>query len=307
MKKKTIFCLYRIALFSLFLTAAVFSAKPSEAAKIADPASPDIAARVMAAPMMVVGTYDAQGRTNFGLFDRGGVATSKPETHIALCMERTSYTYRNIQQRKALTINLPSEAYAAEADLFGSFSGMEKDAASNDVYTDKLAIAGLAADKGKVADAPMIREFPVAMECELVSCETIDPESPFDLLIVKVVKVWVDERYANESGGVNPVPAGAPGMIFYNPGRGDYYGYYTLGSYLGKPETLCGEYEKKIPSSEQARQSSGGGGCDGFGIFSGALFCLIGASGAYLSLGGRARSGISDRNPARSPAPKDAA
>lgn len=250
-------------MFCLILSAVCLSVMPAHAAKVADPTSPDIAARVMPAPMMVVGTYNDKGRTNFGLFDRGGVATSKPATYIAICMDRTAYTYKNIVARKALTINLPSEAYAAESDLFGSFSGI-----SGDVYQDKLAATGLTAEKGTLVNAPMIREFPVSMECELVEIDNVDKDSPFDLLIVKVVKVWLDERYTNESGGVNPLPAGQPGMIFYNPGRGDYYGYYGLTGYMGKPETLGGAYEEKIPDPNRpGNDSSGSSGCNlAFGL-----------------------------------------
>lgn len=228
----------------------------AQAAKVADPASPDIAARVMPAPPMVVGTYDDQGRTNFALFDRGGIATSKPDAIIAICMDRSRYTYRNAVARRSLTVNIPSEAYAAETDLFGSFSGI-----SGDVYTDKLAATGLHADQGRLADAPMIREFPVSIECELLDVENIDPDSPYDLLLLKVVNVWLDERYLNDRGALNPKPAAAPGIMFYNPGRGDHYGYYGLGRYLGRPETLGTAYVDKISAGGEGGSSSGSG-CD---------------------------------------------
>ena len=262
---KTASTLLSIAALCVFVQAV-----PACAAKIADPASPDVAGRIMPAPPMVVGTYDSEGRTNFALFDRGGIATSRPETHITICMDRTRYTYRNIVARKAMTVNIPSEAYAAETDLFGSFSGI-----SGDVYQDKLGVTGMHADKGSAVDAPMIREFPISMECEFVSAETLDAASPYDLLFFKVVKVWIDERYLNERGAVDPKPSEASGILFYNPGRGDHYGYYGLGDYLGKPETLGHEYEAKIPSGTGA-DSSSSSGCNtgpGLGLLALAVIC----------------------------------
>ena len=69
----------------------------------------------MPASLLVIGTYDDQDRANFGLFDRGGIATSAPQTHIVVAMRKTSYTHKNLLERKAATINIPSVAQLAEA------------------------------------------------------------------------------------------------------------------------------------------------------------------------------------------------
>ena len=130
----------------------------------------------------------------------------------------------------------------AEADLFGCLSGMK-----DGKFTDKLAMTKLTADKGQAVAAPMLREFPISLECELVECDSLDPDSPFDLVVLKVVKTWVDEGYANEKPAVNPKPAGLPEIALYIPGRSEgNTGYFGLGDYLGDGHSAGKTYMEKL-------------------------------------------------------------
>lgn len=218
---------------------------PSWGAKVENPARPEIGARYVASPLLVVGTYDDQERANFGLFDRGGIVTSKPQTHISIAVRRTSYTHRNLMERKAATLNIPSVANLAEADLFGSVSGMK-----DGKFLDKLAASRLTAEKGKAVNAPLLREFPISLECELVELESLDPGSAFDLAILKVVKAWVEEGYVNDRQAVNPKPSGLPEIAFLIPGRSDgNTGYYGLGDFLGDGHSVGQSYREKIPAA----------------------------------------------------------
>lgn len=238
MKKSIVF--FRSLLLLSLLT--LVGAGAAWAAKVENPASPEVPARVMPASLLVIGTYDDQDRANFGLFDRGGIATSAPQTHIVVAMRKTSYTHKNLLERKAATINIPSVAQLAEADLFGCLSGMK-----DGKFTDKLSMTKLTADKGQAVAAPMLREFPISLECELVECDSLDPDSPFDLIVLKVVKTWVDEGYANEKPSVNPKPAGLPEIALYIPGRSEgNTGYFGLGDYLGDGHSAGKTYMEKL-------------------------------------------------------------
>ncbi len=113
-------------------------------------------------------------------------------------------------------MNIPSEAQAAEADFFGLASGRD---------TDKFSAAGLTPKKGDIADAPLIEEFPVSMECEVV--QFLDLGSHV-LFVGKVVKTWAREECLDEKGYPD-LKKCAPG--FFAPRTGKYFG---LGDLVGK-------------------------------------------------------------------------
>jgi flavin reductase (DIM6/NTAB) family NADH-FMN oxidoreductase RutF len=109
-------------------------------------------------PVFIIGTYDAQGRANAMNAAWGGIVSSNPPA-VGVSVRKSRYTYGNIQARKAFTINIPSEDHLAAADYFGIASGAD---------VDKLATAGLTTVKGQHVDAPIIVEFPFALECRLL-------------------------------------------------------------------------------------------------------------------------------------------
>lgn len=132
-------------------------------------------------PVFIVGTYDKEGRANAMNVAWGGICSSTPPC-IAISLREQRYTYENILERKAFTINLPSEDYVKEADYFGMASGKK---------TDKFADTGLTAVKSITVDAPYIKEFPFNMECELVDSIRIGQHIH---LIGEIKDIKVDEE-----------------------------------------------------------------------------------------------------------------
>ena len=102
-------------------------------------------------PVLVVGTYDKAGKPNAMTASWGGICCSKPPA-IAVSLRKATYTHGNIVQRKAFTINIPSENYVREADFFGIVSGKRE---------DKFSSSGLTAVKSELVDAPYVEEFPL--------------------------------------------------------------------------------------------------------------------------------------------------
>jgi len=86
-------------------------------------------------PVLVVGTYDKEGRPNAMTAAWGGICCSRPPC-LAIALRKATYTYGNVVARKAFTINIPSARQAAEVDYFGMVSGKER---------DKFAMTGLTA------------------------------------------------------------------------------------------------------------------------------------------------------------------
>ena len=56
-------------------------------------------------------------------------------------------------------MNIPSEKYLKEADFVGMVSGRER---------DKFKETGLTPEKSRLVNAPIVKEFPYALECKLV-------------------------------------------------------------------------------------------------------------------------------------------
>lgn len=166
------------------------------------------------APALVVAAYGADGKPGGLMVAWGGVCNSEPPC-LSVAVAKSRHTLEGIISRNAFTVNIPSEAQAAEADFFGLVSGGN---------VDKFAASGLTPRRGDIADAPMIEEFPISMECTVV--QSLDLGSHF-LFVGKVVKTWAGEEYLDEKG--YPDPEKVRPLIFA-PRTGKYFG---LGNLVG--------------------------------------------------------------------------
>jgi flavin reductase (DIM6/NTAB) family NADH-FMN oxidoreductase RutF len=139
------------------------------------------------APVWVVGTYDADGRPNIMTIAWGGICCSQPPC-IAISLRKATYSYGNIVEQKAFTINVPSEEHAKAADHVGMVSGRN---------LDKFAATKLTPIHAEFVDAPYVAEFPMILECRLLKTVEIGFHTQF---IGEVVDVKVDEEVLSEKG-----------------------------------------------------------------------------------------------------------
>jgi len=166
-------------------------------------------------PVMVVGSYDKDGKPNAMTAAWGGICCSVPPS-IAVSLRKATYSYGNIMESRAFTINIPSESLLKHADYFGLVSGKTE---------DKFKNTGLTPVKGEYVNAPYIKEFPLVIECALK--ETIEV-GLHTLFIGEVKDVKVDEAVCGEDG--QPDIEKIKPAIFV-PERRTYYG---VGAFLGK-------------------------------------------------------------------------
>ncbi|MDR1088965.1 MAG: flavin reductase family protein [Coriobacteriales bacterium] len=138
-------------------------------------------------PVLVVGTYDQRGEPNVATLAWGGIASSGPES-VSIAVRPSRYTFEALKRTGAFTVNLPSVAYAAEADFFGMVSGRT---------IRKLEATGLTPVHGEFVDAPYIAEFPYNMECEVVQSLDLGQHT---LFIGEVRDVKIDETLIDEEG-----------------------------------------------------------------------------------------------------------
>ena len=175
-------------------------------------------------PVFVVGSYDKQGRPNVMTASWGGICCSKPPC-LAVSLRKVTYSYGNVVERKAFTINIPSETFAGQADYFGLVSGKD---------TDKFAATGLTPVKSDLVDAPYIGEFPFILECKLLHTVEVGLHVQF---IGEIMDIKADESMLNQEGLLD-IEKVKP-YLFAPEART----YYKIGQPLGKAFSIGKEFK----------------------------------------------------------------
>ena len=163
-------------------------------------------------PVLVVGSYHADGRPNVMTAAWGGIACSKPPC-VSVSLRAATATHGNIVARKAFTISLPSGEQAAAADYFGLVSGRK---------VDKFAAAGLTPVRSELVDAPYVAEFPLVVECEVVRVHELGLHTQF---IGEVKDVKIDEACLDDEGHID-VHKLDP--LAFAPDTGAYFAFGAL-------------------------------------------------------------------------------
>jgi len=170
-------------------------------------------------PVLIVGSYDPDGRANMMTVAWGGICCSKPPC-AAISLRQATYTYGNIQHSKAFTINIPSTSFVKEADYVGIYSGKQE---------NKFESLGLTPVKSDVVNAPCVEEFPVVLECEVLKVVEIGLHTQF---IGEIKDIKAEESILAENG-LPDITKVQP--FIYNSAGQDYY---ALGDFLGKAYTV---------------------------------------------------------------------
>jgi flavin reductase (DIM6/NTAB) family NADH-FMN oxidoreductase RutF len=170
-------------------------------------------------PVLIVGSYDQNGRANIMTAAWGGICCSKPPC-ATVSLRKATYSYGCIQHHRAYTLNIPSSAQVTAADYAGNYSGKDE---------DKFDALGLTPVKSEIVDAPYIDEFPLVLECEVLEVVEIGLHTQF---IGEIKDIKAD-------GGVI-ADNGLPDIRKVNPFIYDSAGksYYKLGDFLGKAYSI---------------------------------------------------------------------
>ena len=181
---------------------------------------------VYPAPILVIGTYDREGKPNVMTAAWGGICCSSPPC-VAVALRKATYTYGAIDVQQEFTISIPSESHVKEADYFGMVSGKSN---------NKFAQAGLTPVKADTVNAPYVKEFPLVLECKVIHTIEIGLHTQF---IGQIMDVKVDEEYLTEKGApdINKIKP----FLF----AVESSGYYGLGRYLGDAFSVGREIQKR--------------------------------------------------------------
>ena len=138
-------------------------------------------------PVYIIATYNADGTPNAMNAAWGGISE---EQEITICVDSAHKTAENLMARGAFTVSMATESQLAACDYVGIVSGNKE--------PDKFAKAGFHAVKSEFVDAPLIRELPMALECQVISYDTESCR-----LVGRIVNVCAEESILGENGRVD--------------------------------------------------------------------------------------------------------
>ena len=173
-----------------------------------------VAQAVYPMPVLMVAAYDENGKVNVMNVAWGQICDMDK---IILFIGEGKKTWLNIRTSKAFTVALADRAHMDAADFFGIASGNKID--------DKFERTGYHAVKSDKVNAPVIEEFPVVMECELLEFLHTDH---VDGVVGRIVNVKAEEAVLSPNGKVDPAKLEALTFDSFQNG------YYLTGEKAGQ-------------------------------------------------------------------------
>ena len=162
-------------------------------------------------PVLIVGTYDENGVPNAMNAAWGTVCDT---AQVSICLSAGHKTVKNLLKTKEFTVAIADAKNVVASDYVGIVSANK--------VSDKLAKTGWNIKKSDFINAPIIEDFPLVLECKLVSYDT-----ETEICIGEVVNVSVDDSILNTQGKID-LEKFEP--ICYDC---DTHGYYKLGEKVG--------------------------------------------------------------------------
>ncbi|MHA2424505.1 MAG: flavin reductase family protein [Candidatus Thorarchaeota archaeon] len=128
-------------------------------------------------PVALVGSL-VDGKPNYLVI--GYISPFNFGRHIFFSLYKKRYTRIGIHENMTFSVNIPSVSLLEQTQVCGSKSGRDYDKSS--IFDTFF---------GEVETAPMIRECPLNMECEVTEILDYDPNEG---IIGRVVKSYVDSE-----------------------------------------------------------------------------------------------------------------
>ena len=159
-------------------------------------------------PVLIIGTYDTDGRPNAMNAAWGG-QWDMHEIMISLGSHQTTDN---------LAVTFATLDTMVAADYVGIVSGRNT--------PDKMAKTGWTIEKAPNVNAPLFRDFPMTLECRVK--QKLDESETGYYLIAEIVNILCDEQYLDEDGKPD---VESMDLITYDP---VHHNYIKLGNIEGK-------------------------------------------------------------------------
>ena len=160
-------------------------------------------------PVLMIATYNEDGTVDVM---NAAWGTMLERDQVILNLTETHKTVKNIRRTKAFTVSIADAKHVVEADYFGMASGNNT--------PNKFEKSGLTSTKSENVNAPIINEFPICLECEL-----LEGESNWGI-VGKVVNVTAEESIMKDDN----VDIGLLEAITFDPYT---HGYYKVTERVG--------------------------------------------------------------------------
>ena len=138
-------------------------------------------------PVLLVGTFGADGRPNLMNAAWGGICCGEPPC-VAVSLREATLTYHNILHHQAFTVGIPSRRHVKIADYVGLVSGRDR---------DKFRDTGLTPTKSEKVNAPLAVELPFSLECQLLEHHRLGLHTIF---IGEILGIQADEDVLGPRG-----------------------------------------------------------------------------------------------------------
>jgi flavin reductase (DIM6/NTAB) family NADH-FMN oxidoreductase RutF len=169
-------------------------------------------------PLWLIATYAKDDKPNMMAAGAGAICNMRPPC-LMISLREATYTHGTILERKAFTVNIPSEEYWKEADYAGMVTGRK---------TNKFEDTGFTPVRSDLVDAPLIQECPVNFECRLMNKVELPSHTMF---IGEILDVKVDE--STFDGDRGPDVRRIKPIIFSPRWSWHSSGYYSVGAKIG--------------------------------------------------------------------------
>jgi flavin reductase (DIM6/NTAB) family NADH-FMN oxidoreductase RutF len=164
-------------------------------------------------PVLVIGTYDKNGRPNAM---NAAWAGQWDATEIMISMGSHATT-ENLNLNGEFTIAFATKETMVAADFVGLVSAKN--------VSDKIAKTGWHVEKSVNVNAPVFTDFPMTLECR-ISQKLEESETGY-YIVAEIVNILVDEKYLAADGKPDVEKMN---LITYEP---VHHGYVQLGNRVG--------------------------------------------------------------------------
>ena len=169
---------------------------------------------VLPQPVLIIGTYDKDGKANAMNAAWGG-QWDMHEIMISLGSHKTT---DNLALNGEFTVAFATTETLVAADYVGIASGRNT--------PDKMEHTGWTIEKAPNVNAPLFKELPMTLECKVK--EKIDESETGYYLVAEIVNILCDEKYLAEDGQPD---VELMNIITYDP---VHHTYIQLGKTVGK-------------------------------------------------------------------------
>ena len=130
-------------------------------------------------PTVLVGA-NVDGKPNFSAYAWCGIVNSRPPM-LSVAFQHHRHTLKGVKQNGTFSVNIPSVELVKETDYCGIVSGRD---------TDKVADCQFSIFYGKLANAPLIDECPVNLECRALHILNLGSH---EMVVGQIEEVYVTD------------------------------------------------------------------------------------------------------------------